>query len=82
MTTVTVELSDEELAAMRRTPSEYVREMKMAAAIFWYACGQISMEKAARIAGLDRTEFLLELSRRKVDMFNYDAAELAREVGQ
>ena len=82
MTTVTLELSEEELAALRRTPSEYVRDLKRAAAIFWYTSGQLSMEKAATIAGMDRTDFLFELSRQRVDVFNYGPSDLERELRQ
>ena len=38
--------------------------MRLAAAIHWFKRGEISQEKAAQVAGLDRTDFLLALARK------------------
>ncbi len=65
---------------MRRSPHEFAREMRLAAAIHWYERGDISQEKAARIAGLDRTDFLLALAREGEDAFVVDFADLEREL--
>jgi predicted HTH domain antitoxin len=65
---------------LRRSPEEFVREMRLAAAIHWYAHGEISQEKAAQIAGLDRTDFLLALARERVDAFVVDIEDLKREL--
>lgn len=46
----------------------------------WYQRGDISQEKAANIVGLDRTDFILALSREKVDVFNVDFDDLQREL--
>jgi predicted HTH domain antitoxin len=54
--------------------------LRLAAAIHWYQRGEISQEKAASIAGLDRTDFILALSREKVDVFNVDFDDLQREL--
>jgi hypothetical protein len=51
-------MEEDVFAALRRSPEEFVRELRLAAAIHWYECGEISQEKAAAIAGLDRTDFL------------------------
>jgi predicted HTH domain antitoxin len=58
MTTLTLELPEEVFSALRRSPEEFGRELRLAAAIHWYQCGQISQEKAAQVAGLDRTDLL------------------------
>jgi hypothetical protein len=42
MTTVTLELPEEVFSALRRSPEEFVREMRLAAAIHWYERGEIS----------------------------------------
>lgn len=54
--------------------------MRLAAAIHWYERGQISQEKAAQIAGLDRTEFLSALAREGVNAFSVDEEDLKREL--
>jgi predicted HTH domain antitoxin len=80
MTTVTLELPEEIFSALRLSPNEFVRELRLAAAIHWYGRGKISQEKAANIADLDRTDFLLALSREQVDAFTVDFDDLQREL--
>jgi predicted HTH domain antitoxin len=66
-----------QLCAARR---KFARELRLAAAIHWYERGEISQEKAARIADLDRTDFLLALAREKADAFVVDFDDLKREI--
>ena len=67
-------------SALRRSPPEFAREMRLAAAIHWYARGEISQEKAAMIAGLDRTDFLSTLAAQRIDVFQVDLESLQREL--
>jgi predicted HTH domain antitoxin len=80
MATVSLELPEEVFSALRRSPDEFVREMRLAAAIHWYTRCKISQEKAAQIAGLDRTGFLLALARERVDAFVVNFEDLKREI--
>ena len=80
MTTVTLQLPEDVFSALRKSPDEFVRELRLAAAIHWYSRGEISQEKAATIAGLDRTEFLFALARERVDAFVVDFDDLKREL--
>jgi predicted HTH domain antitoxin len=80
MTSITLEMPDEVFAALRRSPDEFARELRLAAAVHWYSRGDISQEKAADIAGLNRKEFLLALAREKVDVFLVDIDDLKREL--
>lgn len=82
MTTVAIELPDEAFSAMKRPPPEFVRSMRLAAAIHWYAQGKVSMEKAAMIAGLDRTDFLDAMAAEKVDVFEVDIESLQLELAR
>jgi predicted HTH domain antitoxin len=82
MTTLTIELPDEVYETLRRSPTEVKKELRLAAAIRWYAQGLISQERAAELAGLDRTDFLLALAREKVDAFHVDFDQLAREISR
>jgi predicted HTH domain antitoxin len=77
---VLLELPEDVFSALRRSPEEFVTEMRLAAAIHWYERGQISQEKAAQIAGLDRTDFLAALAREGVDVFHVDIDELKKEL--
>ena len=78
MATLTIELPESAFSALRRSPQEFAKEMRIAAAIQWYAQQQISQEKAAEIAGLSRTEFLDELFRRRVPASQVTLQELVK----
>ena len=82
MPTVTLDIPVEVLSAMRQSPDGFAREMRLAASMHWYARGVISQEKAAEVAGLDRTDFLLALAREKVPAFAVDLDQLREEVGR
>lgn len=82
MKTITLELPEEVFSALRRSPDEFVRELRLAAAIHWYERGEISQEKAAQIAGLDRTDFLMALAQRQCDAFIVDFEDLKRELAR
>jgi predicted HTH domain antitoxin len=82
MTTITLQLPEEVFSALRRSPDEFGRALRLAGAIYWYQRGQISQEKAAQLAGLDRTDFLLALARESVDSFVVDLEDLKRELSR
>lgn len=77
-----MKLDEGVLSALRRSPDEFANGMRLAAAIHWYKRGEISQEKAAQVAGLDRTDFLLALAREGEDAFVVDFADLDRELGR
>lgn len=80
MTTVTLDLPDDVFSALRRSPQDFGREMRLAAAVHWYQRGEVSQEKAAQIAGLNRPAFLAALAREQVDVFQVDFEDLKREL--
>ena len=82
MTTITYNLPPSTFSALRLSPKEFAREMRIAACVQWYAQGAISQGKAAEIAGLSRAEFLEELFRRKVPACQVTYEELIEEIGE
>ncbi len=80
MTTVHIEFPDDVFSARRRSPEEFSHDLRLAAAIHWYERGEISQEKAAHIAGMDRTDFLLALAREQVDAFIIPMDDLRQEL--
>lgn len=81
MTQLALELPDNIFSALRMSPAVFVREMRVAAAVQWYAEQRISQEKAAEIAGQSRVAFIDELRLRKVPAIQMDASELDAELG-
>jgi predicted HTH domain antitoxin len=80
MATVTVEVPESAFSALRRSPEEFAREMRIAAAIQWYHQELISQGKAAEIAGLTRADFLEALFRAKVPACQITVEELKEEL--
>ena len=82
MTRVTLELPDEVFSALRKSPEDFVRELRLAAAIHWYSRGEISQEKAAYVAGMDRADFLVAVAPENTDVFAVDLNELRKEISR
>ena len=82
MTNITIELPEEVFSARRCTPNDFMTQMRLAAAIYWYQKREISQEKAAQIAGLNRRDFLAALAKEEIDVFQVDLAELKEELAR
>ena len=80
MNTYQIELPESAFSSLRKEPSEFIAEMKCAAAVKWYELGAISQSKAAEIAGLDRYEFITLLGRYGVSVIQYTEDSLRREI--
>jgi predicted HTH domain antitoxin len=76
MKTITLELPEEPPFS----DEELTRELRLAVAIRWYDRGLITQGKAAEVAGLDRTSFLLALGQANIDAFQISDVELKEEV--
>ena len=80
MPTVTIDIPAGALSALRLSPTEFVKEMRVAAALLWYSQGEISQSKAAEIAGTTRAEFIDELAHRRIPVVHVTAEELQDEI--
>ena len=80
MATVSFDVPEGALSALHLSPTEFVREMRIAAALLWYSQGEISQSKGAEIAGTGRAEFIDELARRRIPVVQVAADELQEEM--
>jgi predicted HTH domain antitoxin len=81
MTTVTIALPDDLLAALHRSPGEVQADVRLAAAIDWYHRGLLSQGRAAEIAGVARADFIDALAARRIEVVQVEGDELRRELG-
>ena len=54
MIQMTLDMPEEALAALRKGPQDFARELRLAAAVKWYELKLLSQERASRVAGLSR----------------------------
>ena len=80
-TTVTLELPEDLLPAMREDPASFARELRIAAAVKWYEVGRVSQGKAAEVVGLSRADFFDALARYGVSPFQETPEDLRRDFG-
>lgn len=80
MVQVIVNVPEDFLA--NRDTEDFAKQMQLAAAIYWYAHGDVSMGKAAEFADVNRPEFLDILAREKIDVFQVDFDDLSRELAR
>jgi hypothetical protein len=55
---IEIELPRDILSPIAEAPEAFAKEMRAAAALFWYTQGRISADRAAEYAGLDRIGFI------------------------
>ena len=62
------------------TPAEFAERLKLYAALLLFQSGELSAGAACELAGVDRFTFLVECSRRGIDVIDYPPEELRAEV--
>ncbi|MBN1904329.1 MAG: UPF0175 family protein [Deltaproteobacteria bacterium] len=80
MPTLNMDVPEKVFSALRISPDEFKKEMRLAAAASWYEQGKVSQEVGARIAGLSRTDFLLSLAKMGKNSFQIDFDDLDKEL--
>lgn len=76
---IIIDFPEELFSALRSRPEDFVKEMRLAAAVKWYEIGKISQSKAAEIAGISRQIFIDELNKFGVSPFQITPEELKME---
>ncbi len=79
MVRMTIDMPEEALAALGKDPQNFSRELRIAAAVKWYEMTLLSQERAAKVAGLSRAEFIEALARFGVSPFQESIEEITGE---
>ena len=66
--------------SLKLNDEDFKKEMKMASLVKLYEIGKISSGTAAKVLGVSRVDFLDNLAKYKVSVFNYDSSELNEDI--
>lgn len=80
MKTISLDLPDETLEALGLTEAELPNELRITAAVQWYAQGRLKKEQAATVAGLTPEAFDREIEARRRSGKSQQSPPLAQEV--
>lgn len=80
MTTVSFDVPDESLHALRTTPEKLAESVRLAAAIYWYGRSEITLGTAAALAGLCQAQFMHALKAAGHDTFVVDTEDVEQEL--
>lgn len=76
---VCIEVEEELLLGLNKSPEELGRDMRLAAAVKWYEMGTVSQERAAHMAGMSRALFIESLAVFGVSPFQEAAVDVVNE---
>ena len=68
------------LVSMKETEEDFVRQLKILAAVKLFEMGKLSLGKAAQLAGMNRYRFILTIGGLKISIFKTNKEELKKDV--
>ncbi|MFM7528025.1 MAG: UPF0175 family protein [Nodosilinea sp.] len=78
--TITFEVSQDILAALKMGATDLGQQLRVLAAIAFFQNKQLSLGKAAELAGLNRLAFMDLLAQKGMVVFDYDESALQTDL--
>ncbi|MDI6752508.1 MAG: UPF0175 family protein [bacterium] len=69
-------VSEDIFLALNEKPDDFLKDIKIFAAIKFFEIGKLSLGKAAELAEMSKLDFMELLSRHKISVYNYAPEEL------
>jgi predicted HTH domain antitoxin len=80
MSTVMIEVPDDLLIVLREQPKEFAREARLVTALHYLREKRLSLGQAARLAGMNRLDFMDALTARGLPAFDLSTEDAAAEA--
>ena len=80
MSLVQIDVPDEVLVSLKESPESISHELSILAAVKLFELGKLSSGRAAQLAGMSRVEFLTQLGRYHVSVFDLSCEELDNDA--
>ena len=80
MSQVSFDIPDDLLLTLREQPKEFAQEVRLLAAIYYFQAKRLSLGQAARLAGINRLDFLDILADRGIPAFDLAVEDAAAEI--
>jgi len=77
---IPIEIPDASLSITKERPDEFVRSLRIAAAVKWYELGRISQSKAAELIGCSRAELFNHFRDYGVSFIQMSPEDLENEL--
>jgi predicted HTH domain antitoxin len=82
MTNVQFEVPEDILYALNESIVEFTMEMRLFTALQLFGKHKLSLGKAAKLAGIGKEGFMVELDRYEIPLIDYDPDELENELAR
>lgn len=80
MSTVTIEVPDDLLVALREQPTEFAHEARLITALYYLREKRLSLGQAARLAGMNLLDFMDAVAAHGLAAFDLSGGAVAEEV--
>jgi predicted HTH domain antitoxin len=77
---ISFEISESILQALNQSQDEFISQMRLFTALQLFKNHKLSFGQAAELAGMSKERFLIELDNYNIDLIDYDASELEKEM--
>ena len=75
-----INVSDSIMLALNESKDEFLKKIKIFAAVEYFKEEKLSLGKAAELAEMDKMDFMFYLGKNGIPVINYSAEELDEEL--
>lgn len=80
MTELKLSIPQDILYTLNETKNDFIKKMRLYAAMELYRMQKLSMGKASELAEMNKTDFMFELGKYEIPAINYDPDDFREEA--